>query len=116
MGRKVMGGSTIEIVRKFEVPSSVNLNESRAFLQDGVFTFIVPTVQNNDMEEDDQKKTSATRFIYVEDEQSASEIQHSIEEMKLNDEVEEEEMESNNNNNVSSLEDTKDEEEGKEQE
>lgn len=113
--RKVMGGSTIEIVRKFEVPSSVNLNESRAFLQDGVFTFIVPTVQNNDMEEDDQKKTSATRFIYVEDEQSASEIEHSIEGMKLNDEVEEE-MESSNNNNVSSLEDTKEEEQGKEQE
>ena len=85
---------TIVIKRRLELPPSANLDESKAFLQDGVFTFVTPTTtaQSNNMDEDD-KKNSVMRNIFVEDENSAAAaaIEAAIEGMNLNaDEAKEE--------------------------
>eukprot|EP00980_Cylindrotheca_fusiformis_P008128 scaffold1727_cov133-Cylindrotheca_fusiformis.AAC.31 len=73
-GKRIIGDKRILVERSFEVPPSMDTNQARALMQDGVFTFLAPIHKN---EED-----APLRTILVED---GMEIEPAVAGLKIGD-------------------------------
>jgi len=88
--RTMMDNETIVIKQRFEIPPSVDANESRAFLQDGVFTFVAPLHNLNEDNNSTAENAPMLRTIPVVEEETL--IEPSIAGMNLNDNDGEDDM------------------------